>query len=235
MRDWCRSQGAKNGVIADIPDVPGVLVFMDGHVGVYVGDGYVIEARGFAHGVVQTKLKERPWRHWAYLPSSILEYDTDGSAPAGDTGSAATTQRVIKRGVKGDDVKKVQEQLMKLGYKFPRYGADGDCGSETVSAIMAFQRDNGLTQDGEFGAKCYAKMAELMSGASVVDNQQPATFHVRVTGGRVNVRNAPNTQTGKVAYIAKKGDVLVATGTAPNGWFALDDGNYISNKYTVRA
>lgn len=71
---FCKSEGAECGDIATMPDVAGVLVFSSGHVGVYIGDGCVIEARGFSYGVVCTKLDERPWKKWAYLPSSILQY-----------------------------------------------------------------------------------------------------------------------------------------------------------------
>ncbi len=44
-----------------------MLVFFPGHVGVYVGNGEVIEARGHAYGVVKTKLKARPWKQWGKL------------------------------------------------------------------------------------------------------------------------------------------------------------------------
>jgi hypothetical protein len=58
----------KKGKIKDIPEVPGVLVFKDGHVGVYIGNGEVIEAMGHAYGVKKTKLKERPWTHYGFCP-----------------------------------------------------------------------------------------------------------------------------------------------------------------------
>lgn len=50
-----------------MPDIPGVLVFMPGHVGVYVGNGKVIEARGHAYGVVETNLVGRGWKEWGKL------------------------------------------------------------------------------------------------------------------------------------------------------------------------
>lgn len=50
-----------------MPDIPGIAVFMDGHVGVYVGGGWVIEARGHKYGVVKTRLEERKWTKWAYI------------------------------------------------------------------------------------------------------------------------------------------------------------------------
>ena len=62
----------KGNSIATLPEVPGVLVFMKGHVGVYMGDGKVIEARGHKFGVVVTELGDRPWVKWAYVDE--LEY-----------------------------------------------------------------------------------------------------------------------------------------------------------------
>lgn len=59
---------AEKGLIATIPQLPGVCVFMPGHVGVYVGDGWVVEARGHAYGVVRTRLTARPWRSWGKVP-----------------------------------------------------------------------------------------------------------------------------------------------------------------------
>lgn len=57
----------KGATISTLPEEVGVLVFMPKHVGVYIGDGWVIEARGHAFGVVKTRLKDRPWRKWAYI------------------------------------------------------------------------------------------------------------------------------------------------------------------------
>lgn len=67
------SKCTKKGKIATLPEVAGVLVFMDKHVGVYIGNGEVIEARGHAYGVVKTKLKDRPWKTWGYCP--YITYD----------------------------------------------------------------------------------------------------------------------------------------------------------------
>jgi len=64
---------SKQGPISTMPDVIGALVFMNGHVGVYIGNGEVIEARGHAYGVAKTKLKERPWTKWGQ--PNWLEYE----------------------------------------------------------------------------------------------------------------------------------------------------------------
>lgn len=62
----------KGTSMSTLPEVIGVLVFMRGHVGIYIGNGEVIEARGHAYGVVKTKLTRRPWKRWAYIDE--IEY-----------------------------------------------------------------------------------------------------------------------------------------------------------------
>ncbi len=60
--------------------------------------------------------------------------------------------RVIKRGDKGLLVEKVQKMLEGHGYVLPIFGADGDFGGETESAVFEFQRNNkdlGLQETGE--------------------------------------------------------------------------------------
>lgn len=239
MLRWCKSQGAQYGKIAALPEVPGVLLFSSGHVGVYIGGGYAVEARGFNYGVVQTIVVSRKWETWAYMPSSVLEYDTAGNVTdnSDKSGSGAAEKvyalgdRIIKRGVKGDDVVELQTALLKLGYDLGAYGADGDCGSKTVSAIKNFQKDNGLSDDGEYGPKSHAKMMEILSASN--SSATTSSFKIEVTGDSVNVRAKPSTATGKVMYVAHAGDVLIAIEVdTATGWYKLTDGNYISNKYS---
>jgi len=63
----------ESGTIDTIPEVPGLAVWREGHIGVYVGGGYVIEARGTSSGVVKTKLAERGFTHWLKIP--YIRYD----------------------------------------------------------------------------------------------------------------------------------------------------------------
>ncbi len=62
-----------SGTIDTIPEVPGLAVWCEGHIGVYVGGGYVVEARGTSSGVVKTKLAERHFTHWLEVP--YIRYD----------------------------------------------------------------------------------------------------------------------------------------------------------------
>lgn len=55
------------GSIDSIPDVPGLAVWHKEHIGVYIGNGEVIEAMNTLKGVTKTKLSNR-WTHWLQIP-----------------------------------------------------------------------------------------------------------------------------------------------------------------------
>lgn len=58
----------EKGEIKNIPELIGVCVRYPGHVGIYIGGGYVVEAKGFDYGVCLTALKSHPWTHWYKHP-----------------------------------------------------------------------------------------------------------------------------------------------------------------------
>ena len=53
-----------------MPDIPGIIVWKPGHVGVYIGNREVIEctlgSRG--DGIVKTPLYSAGWTHWLKVP-----------------------------------------------------------------------------------------------------------------------------------------------------------------------
>lgn len=63
----------ESGTIDTMPDIPGLAVWHDGHIGVYIGGGQVIEAMGTKYGVVKTELANRGWTHWLKIP--YINYD----------------------------------------------------------------------------------------------------------------------------------------------------------------
>ena len=62
-----------SGTIDTMPDMPGLAVWFNGHIGIYVGNGYVIEASGTKKGVVKTELDGRGWTHW--LEIEYIDYE----------------------------------------------------------------------------------------------------------------------------------------------------------------
>ena len=152
------SQCSSKGAIRTMPEQPGVCVFMAGmtHVGVYIGDGYVIEARGHAYGVVRTKLSERGWSYWG--KPSWIEYDTatGGTTETQEDKTVKVTAKEMQNGSKGSAVKKLQILLNGIGY--PCGTVDGEFGAKTETAVKSFQTHHGLTQDGIVGAKTWAQL-----------------------------------------------------------------------------
>lgn len=150
------AQCGKRGAVKSLPDVPGVCVFMTNmsHVGVYVGDGYVIEARGHAYGVVKTKLSERGWGLWG-MPD-WLDYEGAAAAGAAPDPEIAVTAKQLRSGSSGSAVKKLQLLLTGLGHACG--GADGDFGPKTRTALTAFQKAAGLAQDGVCGPATWGKL-----------------------------------------------------------------------------
>ncbi len=62
------------GTIDTIPEVPGLAVWQNGHIGIYIGNGEVIEAMETEQGVVKTTLPSS-WTHWLEIP--YISYPTE--------------------------------------------------------------------------------------------------------------------------------------------------------------
>ena len=80
MFSYAKSKGCAWGDISTLPEMPGIALRFDGHVGYYIGNGYAVEWRGFNYGCVRTRVKDRPWTHWYKLP--FIDYGTGVIAPS---------------------------------------------------------------------------------------------------------------------------------------------------------
>lgn len=159
MRSACKTKGE----MSTMPDVPGLLVFYNNHVGVYIGNGEVVEARGRKYGVIKTKLADRPWTSWGYCPYITYE-DPKKEEPkqeAKPAGTIAMNLPVLKRGAKGETVRAMQFLLIGYGYDMEGYGADASFGGATERALKAFQTSKGLEADGSCGPLTWAKLLGL--------------------------------------------------------------------------
>lgn len=81
------------------------------------------------------------------------------------SGSSSTSSGVLKQGSSGEAVKTLQQKLKNWGYYSG--SVDGVFGSGTKSAVMYFQRNNGLTADGVVGTKTAAALGMTIGGSSV--------------------------------------------------------------------
>lgn len=239
MFDWAKKKGAEWGAIGTIPEVPGVAVRFDGHVGYYVGNGYVIEWRGFNYGCVRTKFSGRKWTHWYRLP--WIDYGVGALLKAFVLG-----ERELRKGITGNDVKDMQTRLKELGYDLGKYGIDGDFGSDTQAAVMKFQEDNGLEATGVYGAATHEKLvsspAASATNTPVTDNPTPSIPSgltveiVTKNGGTVNVRVGNGTEYEIIKELST-GEVLEYIATAGNGWNAVKVGSqvgWVSGEYSKK-
>lgn len=151
--------------------LPGTAVFVYkektrnfSHVGMYVGDGKVIEAQGTKVGVVETSVTLSKWTHWGEI--KYAEYHEQPSpTPTPEptptptpTPTPGTDKPTLRKGDKGQYVMQAQMLLIQRGYTLPKYGCDGKFGNETLEAVKAFQKANGLTADGVIGQKTWAAL-----------------------------------------------------------------------------
>lgn len=133
------------GEIGTIPETPGICVRYNGHVGVYIGGGYVVEARGFDYGCVKTKLPERKWTHWFEHP--WIQYEKEPQ-PTPEVKYVNIEMPVLRKGDKIQAVKTLQACLDVFGYGL---SIDGSFGGKTETALKDFQKKHALTVDGVCG------------------------------------------------------------------------------------
>ena len=238
MFAWAKAKGMDWGTIDTLPEIVGLALHTDGHVGYYVGNGYAVEWRGFSYGCVRTKVKERKWKYWYKLPFiQYREAAAENTAPEIALGS-----RLLKRGMVGSDVKALQELLMQLGYALPKHGADAEFGAETEKALQAFQKKAGLEADGKYGDKTHAALMDAVADDDgqpeppATDEPKPVGTTVVIVseGGKVNVRTGNGTQYSRISSVAS-GTTFDYVASAANGWHAVVIGakvGWVSGNYS---
>lgn len=156
----------EKGNIGTMPEIVGLLVWKNNHVGIYAGKGadgkrYVYEAQGHSYGVTKTVLEERNWQMWIKCP--FFDYVKDPiptPTPSGD----GIQMPELKRGIKCDEVTLFQMAMNNLGYKDANgdpLEIDGSFGGKSEVVCIQFQKDNGLTADGICGSKTWQKILHL--------------------------------------------------------------------------
>lgn len=225
---WNRYCSRQGKLTKDTKLRPGTAVFLvkNGnrhHIGLFVGDDTVIEAKGTQSGVVTSRLSH--WDEWGELKGVC--YDGQTSEPF---------VPILRKGSQGDEVRALQERMLKLGYSLPRFGADGKFGNETERALKAFQAKAGITPDGTCGKQTYAALTvaeseEKENLAQEAENEQdtaPGIKKIRIvsTDGKVNIRTGNGMHYPRILQAAP-GTAFVHVATAANGWHAIEIANQV--------
>lgn len=160
--------------------IPGEMLYMKGHAGIYIGDGLAIECTPKWQNKVQitavsnigTKkgYNSRKWTKHGKLP--YVDYKTEPQPTPTPTPTPTPSgrpedvkMRLIKTGSKGDAVKLWQEIMVLNNIKVgdpPRVlSVDGDFGQLTKSATLIFQKqvfpNEPKEWDGQVGDKTWTK------------------------------------------------------------------------------
>lgn len=78
--DGMFNAAVEKGPISTMPDVPGIAVWHQGHIGVYIGNGYVIHAANTYDGVIKTPITSSGWTHWLKVPYINYVEETDADS-----------------------------------------------------------------------------------------------------------------------------------------------------------
>lgn len=147
-KSYCTAKGKlSKGKRTDGQELkPGTAVFTGtenkhGHVGLYIGNGWVIEAQGTKNGVIKSKVTLAKWTFWGELKG--VDYQNAEPVPE--------KLPTLRKGDKGPYVTLAQTNLKQRGYDLGPCGVDGDFGTATEKAVKKFQRDWNLTVDGIIG------------------------------------------------------------------------------------
>ena len=138
----------------------GTVLWKSGHVGVYIGDGLVVEEKGIDYGCVISKIGDTKWSYgltFSWINYDIAEkVDSDKITYKG-TNPYSVPKVSLKKGSKGEAVKWLQWELVEAGYKIT---IDGSFGTNTLNALKKFQKSAKITVDGICGPKTRAALIE---------------------------------------------------------------------------
>ena len=126
------------------------------HTAICLGDGTEAEALGHQYGIVRRSMIGRSFTHWAKLRG--LDEEGETTMPEAPTTPVDHIHDTIRKGAKGYAVIEMQGRLLAHGVRLPKYGADGDFGAETETALKTFQGLHALKVDGICGPATWAAL-----------------------------------------------------------------------------
>ena len=157
-----------------------VLLNYSAHTCLAIGGGKVANCRtdeGHPQSGDQSGNEIRIQSYWNFPWNCVLRYKgshigsnvTGPNIPA-SSGGSSSSRSTLKQGMRGDDVRDLQNLLQDAGYSVGHAGADGIFGSDTFRAVAAFQEDHGLEVDGIAGRETMAALDAAVYGP---ENPEP--------------------------------------------------------------
>lgn len=156
----------EKGSISSIPSIKGLLVWMNGHIGVYDGKKYTYECTvsGGSYKIIKTVAKTRGWTNWCKCP--YITYETASTTTTTNTTSSKKTneelaEEVIAGKWGNGDARKTS--LKNAGY-------DYDAIQKIVNQKMSGKTTASTT-----------KTKKVVAKAGLIIRKSPTTDSVRLT------------------------------------------------------
>lgn len=108
----------QKGKIKDIPNIKGLLVWMDGHIGVYDGEKYSYECTvsGGSFKILKTVAKTRGWTNWGKC--AYIKYVNEGNTkPSSNKKSIKEIAKEVINGKWGNGETR-KKRLEEAGYNY---------------------------------------------------------------------------------------------------------------------
>lgn len=183
-----------------------------GHVEMYVGPNALCGHGGGTGPIVHALdayCEKRRGTDRAYFMA--VRWITD------DTAARPEDKPVLRRGAAGAAVKTLQELLIGQGVSCGRWGADGEFGPATESAVKLYQRVQRLDPDGVVGPLTWAA---LEAGARERPDEPDTGRDAVVAPGTWTVRAGPDTACAPLGYV-KTGERLPLSGQETADWLGV--------------
>ena len=212
------SRASEKGSIGSMPEIIGLGLWKNNHVGVYIGGGKCIEAKGFDYGVVESDLANTAFTEWFKIP--FIEYvEESGSSEA--SGSDENASPEVPEGV----------YIVCPGDTLSALASKWGC---TVNDIVIL---NGIENPDLIIVGQTIRIPDVASSGSS-EASEPNTWIGTVCTNKdpLRVRASKSTANNdNVVRLLPKGSQVEIVGDADGDWYRLADGTgYVAAKYISR-
>ena len=215
------TKATEKGSIKDIPEVIGLGLWKNNHVGVYIGGGKCIEAKGFDYGVVESELANTAFVEWFKIP--FIEY-VDGSIP--EDPSASDPEPVVVPEVPDE---KYETYTVVPGDTLSALASRWGCSVSDIASLNGISNPD-LIKVGE-------RLRIPDGGSNAASSESPVWIGTVATNkDPLRVRSSKSTANNdNVVRLLPKGSQVDLIGDNDGGWYKLADGTgYVAAKFISR-